>query len=44
MEHAFSALRTYARSNNRRLVDVAREVIEGTLPSPAYVPGRDEVR
>ncbi|HZN13146.1 MAG TPA: GAF and ANTAR domain-containing protein [Acidimicrobiales bacterium] len=31
MEHAFLALRTYARSHNRRLVDVAGDVIAGKL-------------
>ena len=32
MEQAFVALRTYARNNNRRLVDVANGVIDGTVP------------
>jgi transcriptional regulator with GAF, ATPase, and Fis domain len=31
MEAAFAALRTYARTNNRKLGDVARTVIEGRL-------------
>ena len=31
MAQAFSLLRTYARNNGRRLADVAREVIDGTL-------------
>jgi AmiR/NasT family two-component response regulator len=31
MELAFSALRTYARNHNRRLVDVAGSVIDGSL-------------
>jgi GAF domain-containing protein len=31
MEQAFAALRTYARSHNLRLADVARDVIGGTL-------------
>jgi GAF domain-containing protein len=42
MEQAFSTLRTHARNHNLRLVDVARDVIDGTLaaatldrPSPA---------
>ena len=35
MEQAFSYLRTHARNHNRRLADVAREVIAGTLPAAA---------
>jgi GAF domain-containing protein len=35
MEHAFARLRTHARNHNRRLADVAREVIDGTLPAAA---------
>jgi GAF domain-containing protein len=42
MEQAFSTLRNHARNHNRRLVDVARDVINGALaaaaldrPSPA---------
>jgi AmiR/NasT family two-component response regulator len=31
MEQAFTALRTYARNHNLRLVDVAEAVIGGTL-------------
>jgi GAF domain-containing protein len=31
MEDAFTRLRTYARNNNRRLADIAGEVIAGTL-------------
>ena len=31
MAQAFSLLRTYARSNGRRLADVARDIIDGTL-------------
>ena len=31
MEQAFARLRTHARNNNRRLGDVAREVVDGTL-------------
>jgi GAF domain-containing protein len=45
MEQAFSTLRTHARNHNLRLVDVARDVIDGTLaaatldrPSPAHHP------
>jgi len=33
MEDGFSRLRRYARSNNQRLEEVAREVIAGTLPA-----------
>jgi len=42
MEQAFSTLRNHARNHNLRLVDIARDVIDGTLaaaaldrPSPA---------
>ena len=35
MEHAFAALRNYARNHNRRLVDVAHAVIAGTLTASA---------
>ena len=35
MERAFSTLRHHARSHNRRLVDVAQDVIGGTLPISA---------
>ncbi len=35
MEQAFSALRRHARDNNRRLVDVAQAVIDGTLVAAA---------
>jgi len=31
MEHAFAALRSYARNNNLRLADVAASVVTGTL-------------
>ncbi|MET3983667.1 GAF and ANTAR domain-containing protein [Streptomyces sp. PvR034] len=34
MEQAFSALRDYARSHNRRLVELAAAVIDGTEPLP----------
>jgi GAF domain-containing protein len=34
MEDAFSTLRSYARNNNLRLSDVARDVITGALPAP----------
>jgi GAF domain-containing protein len=35
MEQAFSTLRTHARYHNLRLVDVARDVIDGTLAASA---------
>ena len=35
MEQAFSMLRDHARNHNLRLVDVARDVISGTLPVAA---------
>jgi GAF domain-containing protein len=35
MEQAFSRLRDHARNHNLRLVDVARDVISGTLPAAA---------
>ena len=45
MEQAFSSLRNHARHHNRRLVDVAGDVIDGTLaasaldrPPPAKTP------
>jgi GAF domain-containing protein len=38
MEQAFSALRTYARNHNLRLVDVARSVIDATLHPSALGP------
>jgi GAF domain-containing protein len=38
MEQAFHRLRGYARSHNLRLVDVARSVIEGTLPAASLEP------
>jgi transcriptional regulator with GAF, ATPase, and Fis domain len=46
MQAAFSALRTYARNHNLRLVDVARAVVDGSLDpsalrlSPAQHTGR----
>jgi GAF domain-containing protein len=39
MEQAFARLRTYARDNNRRLVDVAQAVIDGTLSAATIDPG-----
>jgi GAF domain-containing protein len=38
MEQAFNRLRNYARNHNRRLADVARDVIDGTLPATELVP------
>jgi GAF domain-containing protein len=35
MEHAFTALRNYARNHNLRLVDVANDVIAGSLAASA---------
>ena len=35
MERAFGRLRARARAHNRRLADVAREVVDGTLPAGA---------
>ena len=35
MEQAFSTLRNHARNHNLRLVDVARDVIDGTLAASA---------
>ena len=34
MEQAFAALRNHARNHNRRLADVATDVIAGSLPAP----------
>jgi len=39
MEHAFARLRNYARNNNRQLVDVAQDVIDGTLSAAAIDSG-----
>jgi GAF domain-containing protein len=38
MEQSFSALRNYARSNNRRLAEVARAVIDRTLDTATLHP------
>jgi AmiR/NasT family two-component response regulator len=40
VDEAFAALRAYARTNNRRLTDVANDVVEGrlTLPTRSDVP------
>jgi GAF domain-containing protein len=35
MDDSFQHLRNYARTNNRRLHDVAQELIEGTIPTEA---------
>ena len=35
MEEAFTTLRAYARGHNRRLVDVAYNIIDGTLTTTA---------
>ena len=39
-DEAFTALRRYARNNNERLVDVARGVVNRTLPATAIAPIR----
>jgi len=39
MEHAFARLRNYARNNSRQLVDVAQDVIDGTLSAGAIDSG-----
>jgi hypothetical protein len=42
MEQSFARLRAHARNHNRRLADVARDVIDGTLPAAALDhPRRD---
>ena len=38
IEHAFATLRRHARNHNLRLVDVARDVVEGTLPATILDP------
>ena len=38
MEQSFHRLRSYARGHNLRLVDVARSIIEGTLPAASLEP------
>lgn len=40
MTQAFNALRRHARSNNRRLADVAQDLIDGTLAAPTLIPPR----
>jgi GAF domain-containing protein len=44
MEGAFTRLRTYARSHNLRLTDVARDVITGALPADALNPSASSGR
>jgi AmiR/NasT family two-component response regulator len=39
IELAFSQMRTHARQNNRRLAELAREVVEHTLELPPLPPG-----
>ena len=40
VEVAFTILRSYARSNQRRLSDVARDVIDGALPTRQFAEPR----
>ncbi|MFI5046773.1 MAG: ANTAR domain-containing protein [Acidimicrobiia bacterium] len=40
MDAAFAALRRYSRDNNRRLVDIARDVVDRTLPAAEVTRGR----
>ena len=40
MDHAFAALRQYARSHNRRLVDVAHGVADRSIPTNVIAPAR----
>lgn len=40
LEEAFTRLRTYARSHNARLTDVAESAVAGTLDQQAWAPGR----
>ncbi|MGW7535970.1 GAF and ANTAR domain-containing protein [Amycolatopsis sp. NPDC054798] len=37
MEHAFTALRNYARAHNQRLAELSREVAEGAADIPAII-------
>ena len=39
MEHSFARLRSYARNNNLQLVDVAQDLIDGTLSAAAIDSG-----
>jgi ANTAR domain len=38
LAEAFSRLRNYARSTNRRLTDVAHAAVDGTLDPQAWAP------
>ena len=38
LEYAFLRLRSYARQHNRRLIDVAQELIDGALPTESLNP------
>jgi AmiR/NasT family two-component response regulator len=38
VDQAFGQLRSHARNHNRRLVDVARDVIDGRLSRDAFNP------
>ena len=40
LSQAFSRMRSYARSHNRRLTDVARAAIDNTLDPLAWAPPR----
>lgn len=41
VDEAFAVMRTYARSNNRRLTDVANDIVQGRLTLPASEPARE---
>jgi GAF domain-containing protein len=43
MEQAFTRLRTYARNNNLRLVDVAHDIISGTLATDSLNPSAAKI-
>lgn len=38
MDDCFRELHAYAQSHNRRLHEVARDVIRGTIPARAFAP------
>jgi AmiR/NasT family two-component response regulator len=38
VDQAFGLLRSHARNNNRRLVDVAQDVLDGRLSREAFNP------
>ncbi len=40
MEQAFSTLRNHARTHNLRLVNVAHDVVDGTVAASALAPRR----